>query len=57
MKFVANTVSKPVVGKEAKALTKALDAGRFLATDEALATVNRIAARRLKKAARTNGAN
>lgn len=48
MKFVANTVSKPVVGKEAKVLAKALKAGKYVANAQAMATVERIANRRSK---------
>ena len=46
MKFTANTVSKPVVGKEAQALKKALKKNSYVANKEALSTVARIMARR-----------
>lgn len=46
MKFTSNTVSKPVVGKEAQALKKALKKNSYVANKEALTTVARIMARR-----------
>jgi hypothetical protein len=45
MKYTGNTISKPVVGKEAKALLKALNSGSYVANDEAVATAKRIAER------------
>ena len=51
MKFVANTVSKPVAGKEAAKLTKALKKGGHVANRTALETIERIARHRAKTAA------
>ena len=48
MKFVGNTVSKPVAGKEAKILSKALKKGSYVANEQAIATIQRIAERRGK---------
>lgn len=50
MKFIANTVSKPVVGKEAAKLTKALKKGEHVANAKALETIARIAKRRAEAA-------
>jgi hypothetical protein len=58
MKFTTNTVSKPVVGKEAKALSKVLASGQHLTNKEAHLTVERIAQRRIsKRLVNANGAN
>lgn len=46
MKFVTNTISKPVVGREAKKLSKAIKQGTYVANEQAMATIERIAARR-----------
>jgi hypothetical protein len=46
MKFSTNTVSKPVVGKEAAKLTKALKKGGYVADATALETIARIVKRR-----------
>ena len=43
MKYLANTVSKPVVCKEAAKLTKALKKGGHVANATALETIARIA--------------
>lgn len=45
MKYTGNTISKPVVGKEAKVLLKALNSGGFVASEEGIATAKRIAGR------------
>ena len=45
MKYTGNTVSKPVVGREAETLSKAIKSGSFVANDQAWATINRIANR------------
>lgn len=45
MKFTADTTSKPVVGKEAKALNKALKSNSSLVSPEALKTIQRIVVR------------
>jgi hypothetical protein len=50
MKFITNTVSKPVVGKEAEKLTKALKKGGHVANTKALETIARIAKRRAETA-------
>jgi len=50
MKFVTNTVSKPVAGKEAEKLTKALKKGGHVANRTALETIERIAKRRAQHA-------
>lgn len=42
MKFVSNTASKPVVGKEAKVLAKALRSKSYVASAQALNTFNSI---------------
>lgn len=46
MKFISNTVSKPVVGKEAKKLVKAIRENRHVANEQAMETIKRIADRR-----------
>lgn len=46
MKFNPNAVSKPVVGKEAAKLMKALKKGEHVANAKALETIARIAKRR-----------
>ncbi len=50
MKYPFHTQSKPVVGEAAKKLIEAIDAGRSVTNDRALALAKRIAARRLLKA-------
>lgn len=42
MKFVANTVSKSVAGKEAKALSKALRKNSYIANDAAKSMIDLI---------------
>jgi hypothetical protein len=42
MKYTGNTVSKPVVGKEAEALSQAIKTGSYVANDQAWVTINRI---------------
>lgn len=49
MKYKGNTISKPVVGKAAKALVKAVSSGGYIANEQALATARRIAKRILKQ--------
>lgn len=51
MKFITNTVSKPVAGSEAKKLTVALKKGTHVANRTALETIERIAKRRAQAAA------
>lgn len=46
MEFIANTVSKPIVGKEAEKLTKAFKKGEHVANAKALETIVRIVKRR-----------
>ena len=48
MKFEINTASKPVVGKEAKKLAKAIKLGGHVATTNAMVTMERIAQRHNK---------
>lgn len=43
MKYRGNTVSKPVVGKEAKVLSEAIKSGSYVANEQAWTTINRIA--------------
>jgi hypothetical protein len=43
MKYTGNTVSKPVVGKEAETLSAAIKNGSFVANEQAWETINRIA--------------
>ena len=50
MKFVTNTVSKPVAGKEAKKLSKALKNNGHVANTTAMNTIERIAKRRKQHA-------
>lgn len=50
MKFVTNTVSKPVTGKEAEKLTKALKKGGYVANRTALETIARIVKQRSQAA-------
>jgi|EndMetStandDraft_4_1072995.scaffolds.fasta_scaffold2671702_2 hypothetical protein len=45
MKYKGNTISKPVVGKQAEELLKAIDSGGYIANEQALATARRIAER------------
>ncbi|PSL28022.1 hypothetical protein CLV60_107287 [Dyadobacter jiangsuensis] len=42
MKHSGDTVSKPVVGREAEALSKAIKTGGYLANEQAWATIHRI---------------
>jgi len=46
MKYPLNTVSKPVVGTQAKKLLKAIKEGQSFTNDTAQATVDRLIARR-----------
>jgi hypothetical protein len=46
MKFVNHTVSKPVAGKEAQKLSKALESNNHVANATAMNTIERIAKRR-----------
>lgn len=45
MKYKGNTISQPVVGKQAKVLIKAIKSGGYIANEQALATAKRIAER------------
>jgi len=45
MKYTGNTISKPVVGKEAEALSQAIKTGGFVANSQALETIRKIAER------------
>lgn len=49
MKYKGNTISQPVVGKEAKALLKAVNSGGYIANEQALATAKRIAEQIFKR--------
>lgn len=49
MKYKGNTVSKPVVGKEAKLLLKAVESGSNIANERGTATAKKIASRILKQ--------
>lgn len=42
MKYSGDTVSKPVVGREAEELSQAIKTGGYLANKEAWATIHRI---------------
>jgi hypothetical protein len=42
MKHSGDTVSKPVVGREAEALSQAIKTGSYLANEQAWATIRRI---------------
>lgn len=42
MKHSGDTVSKPVVGREAEALSQAIRTGGYLANEQAWATIHRI---------------
>jgi hypothetical protein len=42
MKHSGDTVSKPVVGREAEALAQAIKTGGYLANEQAWATIQRI---------------
>jgi hypothetical protein len=42
MKYSGDTVSKPVVGREAEALSKAIKTGGYVANEQAWATIHRI---------------
>lgn len=53
MKYTGNTISKPVVGKEAEALSQAIKTGGFVANTQALETIRKIADR--VKSQRQNG--
>jgi len=57
MKFVANTASKPVVGREAKKLLTAMKSGGHVANQQALSTIERIAKRRSEQRAIVNASN
>ena len=48
MKFMLDTVSKPLIGKEAKKLIKAVRAHEHVANAQAMNTINRIIERRSK---------
>ncbi|WP_169739238.1 hypothetical protein [Dyadobacter crusticola] len=43
MKYTGNTISKPVVGKEAKTLLKAVNSGSHVASDQGRVTAKKIA--------------
>jgi hypothetical protein len=45
MKYTGNTVSKPVVGREARTLLRAVNSGGYVASDQGKATAKRIAER------------
>ncbi len=49
MKYPDSTISKPVVGEEARILVKAVESGGYVANDAARATAARILARRRNK--------
>ncbi|WP_176885020.1 hypothetical protein [Dyadobacter soli] len=49
MKYKGDTISQPVVGKQAKALVKAIKSGGYIANEQALATARRIAERIVQK--------
>ncbi|SEJ00822.1 hypothetical protein SAMN05216327_105248 [Dyadobacter sp. SG02] len=49
MKYTGNTISKPVVGKEAKALVKAVKSGGYIANEQGIATAKRIAEQIVKR--------
>lgn len=49
MKYKGNTISKPVVGQEAKKLLKTINAGGHVANAQGIATARRIAERILKQ--------
>lgn len=42
MKHSGDTISKPVVGREAEALSQAIKTGGYLANEQAWATIHRI---------------
>ncbi|CAG5073295.1 hypothetical protein DYBT9623_04767 [Dyadobacter sp. CECT 9623] len=46
MKFIANTVSKPVLGREATKLIKAIKKDQHVANEQAMETIKRIIDRR-----------
>jgi len=46
MNYPDSTISKPVVGEEARILVKAMESGGYVANDAARATAARILARR-----------
>jgi|GEM_PF-1096532 len=46
MNYPDSTISKPVVGEEARILVKAVESGGYVANDAARATAARILARR-----------
>ncbi|MCF0050977.1 hypothetical protein LXM25_12965 [Dyadobacter sp. LJ53] len=46
MKFITSTVSKPVIGREAKKLFKAIKADGHVANEQAMETIKRIVDRR-----------
>lgn len=49
MKYKGNTISKPVVGKEAKALVKAIKSGGYIANEQGVAMAKRIAEQIFKR--------
>lgn len=49
MKYKGNTISKPVVGKEARELLRAINSGSRVASEQGIATAKRIAERILKQ--------
>ncbi len=48
MKYSGDTISKPVVGREAEVLSEAIKTGGYLANEQAWATIHRIS-ERIKK--------
>lgn len=54
MKYSGDTVSKPVVGREAKILSKAIRNGGYVANDEAWTTIRRITEKLKKQQSRDN---
>lgn len=49
MKYKGNTISQPVVGKQAKELIKVVESGGYIANEQALATAKRVAERIVQK--------
>ncbi|WP_166444453.1 hypothetical protein [Dyadobacter bucti] len=49
MKYKGNTISKPVVGKEARILSKAIKSGGYVANEKAIATAKRVVEQILKE--------
>lgn len=56
MKYSGDTVSKPVVGREAEALSQAIKTGGYLANEQAWATIHRIT-EQIKKKNQTHETN